>query len=575
MSLVTIALAWIAFQPDSQVRLPVTTLGLPKNAPIDFDTGGGWPPCDLSPDGKRIVRIGGKESELYLREIDSFEERKLDDTQAAVLPVFSPDGRWIAYFARDKLWKIAVSGGAPIELFDTFSGPGLCWGQDEIFFTRSDGGGIWRVGASGGEARQVSALDDARDETSHRWPQLLPGGRHLLVTIKTARIATLDDAQIGIVSLETGETESVFTGGSCARYISTGHLVYGRDNELFAFAFDPVTMKVLGTPTRVLERVETVKVNGAAFFAVSPNGTLSYLPKKTTYAGAEPIWISRTGRIVPVDIIDTPGGELFESVASPDGSRLAAMVPAANDKIWIYDLRRRSFSRLTTTPGNDSGPIWSSDSKLIAYSNDRAGNQDAYLIPADGSSPARPILASEFAEVPTSFSPDGRWLAYSLESPTGKADIWVLSLEEGGESRPFVESRELDEQAQFSPNGRWIAYMSTISGSEDIYARPFPGPGGAVRISTSGGNDPMWSLDGSELFYTDKDVLMVVPISWEPAFDPGEPRPLLRFEANVLSRARITADPERFLGNRYSPEDWRRYEIRLVFDWTDRLNAIR
>ncbi|MHA1154447.1 MAG: TolB family protein, partial [Alphaproteobacteria bacterium] len=263
------------FTRDSDPGPKQTTLGLPREEAVSLSSGGlSWSHLQISPDGATVVYRGDESTALHLRDIDSFTATKLIDTERAKLPVFSPDGRWIAYFGQSGLWKIAVSGGAPVRICDTERGPGLTWGQGELYFCRTNGGGLWAVSENGGEIRSISTLDESRDETSHRWPQVLPGGRHLLLTIKTARIATFDDASIGLLSLDTGQITVLMQGGSNPRYMTSGHLVYGRGTQLFAVPFDLKALAVTGTPSPVLDGVNISDITGSAGYSLSPGGDL-------------------------------------------------------------------------------------------------------------------------------------------------------------------------------------------------------------------------------------------------------------------------------------------------------------
>ena len=258
---------------------------------------------------------------------------------------------------------MAVSGGAPIELCETPYGPGLSWGQGEIFFVGSNGGGILSVPEDGGAPRQVSTLDEGREETSHRWPHVLPGGRHLLLTIKTARIATFDDALIGLLSLETGEVEVLLTGGTQPQYSATGHINYGRESQLFAVPFDLESRAIRGTPSMVLDQVYTDLGTGSVQFALNAQGGLAYIPVRQKTRGLELTWLHLTGFS---ERIDFSAETYYAPSISPDGKKLAGRVIAANDKIHVFDLERQILTRLTNTPGNDDIPVVSPDGSQIA-----------------------------------------------------------------------------------------------------------------------------------------------------------------------------------------------------------------
>jgi Tol biopolymer transport system component len=351
--------------------------------------------------------------------------------------------------------------------------------------------------------------------------------------------------------------------------------VYGRNGDLNAVPFDLESRKVTGTPSRVLEGIVTVDVNGSANYELSRDGSLAYLPAQSDGLNYEHIWIDRDGNRTSLNLEKEIDNYFNALVPSPDGTRIVGSLAAANDKIWVHDLRRNSTSRLSITPGNDNDPIWTADSKYIAYSNDRKGNRDVYWIPADGSAPATLILDSPFDEFPASFSPDARYLAYELMNAEGNSDIWIRSMDESGETRPLLDSPEYEFDASFSPDGSWIAYAAGDWDEEEIYVRPFPGPGNAIRISTTGGFAPEWSADGSELFYLSEDGMMAVPIEYAATLNPGQPYVLFRRDPTIAAPPVPSPDGNRFLTLQFDPEAAKLYEIRMVFDWTERLKAIR
>ena len=573
MTVVAAILATMFFTRDEGPRLSQTTLGLRKGEAINFARGGDWSSLQFSPDGSFVIYVGGRPGSIHIRNINSFESTKLADTQGAVLPVISPDGRWIAYFDQSKLWKVAISGGAPVEICDTQNGPGLAWGNGELYFPLTNGGGLWAVSENGGEVRAISTLDEGGDETSHRWPHVLPDGKHLLITIKTKRIDSFDDASIGLLSLETGDVTVLLKGGANPGYVSTGHIVYGRDFQLFAVPFDLNTLSIQGTPVPCLDGVHVGAMTGSAHYALNPQGHMVYLPSVTDYWDFELMWLDRTGKTRAIDVDQSNGLDAILSPLSDD--RFAAVLLAANDKIWLYDLKHKSTSRLSNTPGNDRDPVWSPDGEQIAYRNDQSGSYDLYVIATDGSAPAQLVLASEFEDYPASWSPDGSRLLFTRVRPDGNADIWGVDMTGTREASPFLETQYNEGLARFSPDGSWVAYMSNSSGERDIYVRPYPGPGKAIRISTSGGSGPVWSRDGNALYYTIDQQLMEVPIDGKSGFVAGEPKELLALPEGVngvFGKVSPSLDGERFLCTRANLEAGT--QIRVIFDWTERLKDI-
>lgn len=309
MTAVALLFAILFFSRDSNPPLSQTTLGLNGPATISLVGENAWASLSFSPDGETIAYVGGFTGDLYVRSLNAFESTKIANTEGARLPSFSPDGNWIAYAADSRIWKVAVSGGAPLELCSSPIGPGLAWGDGEIYFCRGMGGGLWAVPESGGEPRQISELNPSREETSHRWPHVLPGGKHLLLTIKTADIATFDDALIGLLSLEDGSVSILATGGSDPHYIASGHILYGRGYQLFTLPFDLTSLSVSGTPTPVLDNVHTSPLTGHTYYTVGTDGRLAYVPNIEDMWDFQLVWIDMAGRVEPVDFEENRGFE--------------------------------------------------------------------------------------------------------------------------------------------------------------------------------------------------------------------------------------------------------------------------
>jgi dipeptidyl aminopeptidase/acylaminoacyl peptidase len=427
------------------------------------------------------------------------------------------------------------------------------------------------VSADGGAPRQISELDDTREETSHRWPYMLPDGRHLLFTIKTARIETFDDALIGLLSLDTGEIKVLITGGTHPQYSATGHILYGRESQLFAVPFDLGTLTVTGTPSLVLDEIYTNDVNGAAQLALSAGGNLAYLPVEGELRDFEMAWLHRSGQSSRLDISETV---FYEPSIAPDGQRLAGRITAANDKIHVYDLGRQTMTRLTHTPGNDGTPQWSPDGSLLAYQNDRDGSPDVYVISADGGTPARKLVAGELDEYPQSWTPDGARLLYTRVDAGGKAQTWIVPVDGSAEPQVVLDDEYSNGRAKVSPDGRWLTYVSVSSGDPNVYVRPFERAGGPVRVSIAGGERPQWAPDSKTIFYTTDDLMMAAPIKTDAGLRVGVPVAIFELDETVFGPLPLAPDGERFLANRTMPGTDLHHGIRVVFGWADRLEDI-
>jgi Tol biopolymer transport system component len=428
----------------------------------------------------------------------------LPGTEDASLPFFSPDGQWIAFFADGKLKKVPAKGGAPVTICETprFSP----WWGDDGYILAGLPDGMARVSSTGGKAER---LPDAPGEPrrSRLWPQLLPGGKSVLFTSSGTYVTPGDEDFVGVASLSTGKTKILERGGFFGRYLPSGHLVFARDNTLFAVPFDISSLDVRGTPVPVLEDVATNVQYAIADFDSSQNGTAIYRTGDVTANQRSVAWMDRTGKAVP--LLATPS-EYADPHLSPDGSRLAvAMGPDASHDVYVADIARANLIKITFT-GRERQPVWSPDGKHLVYDTE-ASTGAMWWIRADGAGSPQPLLQNASTLIPYSISPDGR-LAYSTSSSRTNVDIWTLPLDlsdpdhpKAGKPEIFLGTPFAESSPAFSPDGRWMAYLSDESGVEELYVRPFPGPGGRWLISSGGARSPVWSRSGHELVYQTPD----------------------------------------------------------------------
>ncbi|MDP3718720.1 MAG: protein kinase [Acidobacteriota bacterium] len=490
----------------------------------------------VSPDGN-VLAFAAQTGEdgtpqLYVRRLDQLQATALPGTDDAMSPFFSPGGEWIAFYAGGKLKKVAVTGGAVLTVCDAQAGRGGAWGEDgTIVFSphSSDGAALMSVPSAGGTPEPLASL--AEGEVTQRWPQALPGGRGVLFTSSTVA-TSYNDANIVVLS-PGGARTVVHRGGYHGRYVASGlgspkrgereggHLVYIRDGMLFAAPFDLERLAATGPPVPALEGVMSNVGTAAAQFAVSVTGTFFYLPGQSS-SGQPITWLDDAGNTTPLR--PTPAN-WFELRFAPDGRRLAMqLADGASTDIWIYEWARDSLSRLTFEPAGDNFPVWTPDGRRIVYASSGAAPATSGLVwrRADGTGDAERLTESSNRHRPASWHPSGNLLAFEEQSGAN-VDLMLLPMtgDEASGWKPgtptvFLNSPAQEREPMFSPDGRWLAYISNESGRNELYVRPFPGPGGKWQISTGGALHPTWSRTKPELFFgSPLGQIMVAPYAVE------------------------------------------------------------
>jgi len=491
----------------------------------------------LSPDGTRLAYVvrRGNSNHLCLRSLEDFDAKTIQGTEDAQAPFFSPDGNWIGFCAEGKLKKVSLLGGAPQTICETqLSGEG-CWLEDDtIVFADGQKYGLWQVTASGGEPKQLTTalkLPRGKREHSHLYPHILPEGKGVLFTISSP-----GQNLIATFSFETGQYRTLIERGSRAHYVQTGHLIYSLAGDLIAVPFDLKAMKVTGPPLPVVEGVMLSGWYERAHFSVSRNGSLVYIPGGAVpAANGRLVRVDRTGK---VEALPFPLGDYQSPRISPDGERLLVVECEPIPQLWVFELVRGSKLRFTDDRGDTYWAIWSPDGKQIVFNSSLGGaTMDLYSKPADGSAQEKRLTehTNQLNLLPKSWADDGKTLIIiQAVDPNTGADIAMLPYDAGGTPQPLINTRFNEFHPMISPSGRWLAYSSDESGRAEIYIKAYPGPGGAIPVTTDGGMEPVWDPSEKELYYRDDtgDKLFKVSILTEPTVQIGSPE--LLFEGRFL-----------------------------------------
>jgi eukaryotic-like serine/threonine-protein kinase len=487
----------------------------------------------LSPNGSSLAFVavtggnaltGGKTS-LWVRPLGAAAAVRLKGTEEAVSPFWSPDGRWIGFFAQGKLQKIAAAGGPPEALCDVAFGNAATWGRDgTILFAEWEGGreGIHRVSADGGTPTQVTSYDRAHGERSQVWPVFLPDGSHFLY-VSGAVDGPKENRSLWVGSLGSRQTHRITAVDSRAGYCPPGYLLFSRDGTLLAQRFDADALRVTGDPIPISDNVWLFRATGNASFSVSENGSVVH------QAGPNPArltWRDRSGR--QAGGVGTPA--LFgRPRISRDGSNIAVEVADSrigNRDIWIYDVQRGLAKRFTASPADAVSAVWSPGGDRIAFGSGADSAVDIYEKSINGVGSERLFLKQKGVQLPSDWSPDGSRIVYEDFSPgrTARKELWVLSLTGKPEAAPLLQSPFTASSARYSPDGGWIAFVSEESGRPEIYVVSASGLGGIRRVSASGGTLPRWEGDGKELFYLAANGdLLAIPTRTSGGFEAGSP----------------------------------------------------
>jgi serine/threonine-protein kinase len=561
---------WARRRPTEAAAVLRFTLEPPSGTKVAFPVAGLGTHLAVSPDGRYVVYAashGGKGWALDLRRLDDLQVRTLPGTEEAVTPEFSPDGRWIAFGAADgTLKKIAVDGTGLTTLcrLDAAGLSGLTWTSDrELVFSRRSlaARGLWRVAADGGEPSRLGRFDSATGERLQYAPRSADGGR--LVFYSSTQASNLD-LKIAVVSRKDGEPK-VYSEllGVRALGLLEGHLVYVRhDGALMAAPFDTRTLEA-GPPLQVMDSLPAGAYLAPA--ALSASGTLLY--QRGGLAGRL-VLVDERGRERP--LLDSVRAYLHPRF-SPDGKRLAVEVQSGTgNEIWIANLAAGTFERLTRGGFNDR-PEWTPDGSRVLYSSNRAAANPLWLQPADGSGPGELVYQGPDAIREGVFTPDGRTIVFRSDTRDSARDVYLLPLDGSRSPVPILTSGNDEKHPRLSPDGTLLAYTSNESDREEVYLRRLDGTAARIRVSFGGGAEPLWSRDGTRLFYRGGFALLAVTIRRAPALAVAGRDTL--FEGDYPTdlwhpNYDVAPDGRHFVMVRPVEEN---RELVLVVNWTDEL----
>jgi eukaryotic-like serine/threonine-protein kinase len=537
------------------------SIALPENTVIDPLRGS----VAVSSDGTRMVYVASRDGQprLFLRTIDSDTPEAIGGSEGATDPFFSPDGAWVGFFAHGSLKKVPVDGGAPVVLSAARIGAGATWSRDgTIIFGGGPGGGLARVSAQGGQPGVIAAPAAGSRELTYGWPDLLPDGRSLIFTV-----VSVADSSVALLDLTTGRRQTLVGSAAFGRYSPTGHLVFERRGRLEATTFLPGERPSVALSRPIVHGVATDGTSQAGpRFAFSRTGSLVYVPSENVDDDNSLHWLDTTGRLEPVPLPAAPIGGVD---VAPSLRQMALSVKGEEGRdVWIGDLERGAWSRLPAS-GESISPTWRPDGLAIAFAYSKTGPFNLFIRPTDASGELQPLIDSPWNQVPTSWSADGRLLAFTEYHPVTGADVWLLDLRTH-ERRAAVRTLFDESHARFSPDGRWIAYMSNESGRWDVFARRADGSGARHQLSTSGGAWPCWSVDGRTLYFSVAGRTAAVAI--QPSPELRASAPVLISSRDDLQVASGRADLGRVLvrGDDASPG----HELRVVLEWFSELTRL-
>jgi Tol biopolymer transport system component len=572
---------WIRREPATTAPSPATfSLTLPDDAPVPLGIQVGVQRVAISPDGHRLVYVGSDptgQPRLYTRALEELGFEPIPGAEDGWQPFFSPDGEWLAFFTpTGELKKVSFGGGPPVTILEGVANSQWAfgtWGDDDHIIFSAWTSGLQRISSDGGQIEHLSTPEDEW----HAKPEVLPGSE----TVLYQQISP-DGMRIVARSTVNGSEKVIVENGGKPKYLASGHLLFRRQNAVMAAAFDVKRLELAGPARPVGLPVwidQPPYPDAVAQMAVSRTGTLVYIPEEKSFWQENLVWVSREGEVQ--HIRSSSGNPFFR--LSPDGRRAAISRWEADlTRIEVLELERNVATSLAEAPSIYwFNPVWSLDGSEIVFGTASIGEGALYRKTVDGGEPAELLLraASHWGVVPWSFGPDGV-LAYNTYQPDTEADIHFYSPEQGAELSTTLNGPHNEQQPAFSPDGRWLAYQSDESGAYEIYVSEYPGGGHKKRVSTGGGAGPVWSLDGSELFFQSEDGRRLFAVDIATASGLGISGQRLLFEGSfevshesALSFD-LSPDGRRFLMRQRPEGEMVARELVLLLDWFSELERL-
>jgi len=539
------------------------TIQLPTNAPLLSASGRAIPlglrdNClALSPDGQWLVYIAevGSTAQLYLRALNRFEAKPIAGTEGAFGVFFSPHGQMIGFFAQNELRKISLQGGAPVTICEARNIYAATWTEaDQIYFT-DDSRNLWRVPAGGGQGELLTNLTWVSQHSA-------PSREHITLSYSEGAI-NADYNMVSVFSPRTRSFKDLGERGYAPQILSAGYLLLARRGTLMAAPIDLDRLNLTGPAVPVVEDVLMDATE--AQFSVSDNGSLVYV-SGGALDHTVPVWVDRQGKSDPLPM---PAQNYGTFKLSPDGRHLAIVVATATDDIWIYETETGKPRRLTFE-GINICPIWMPDGTRLIFGS-RLGRQCKLLLKPLVGGETQALYATDKPVYPFCCSPDGRQVLFN-DSEFHR--IYALVLDGTNQPQMIVASKFAAWGPSFSPDGRWIGYTAEDSGRYEVYVQAYPS-GQRTQVSFQGGEEPIWSPKGDELFYRNGDKWLSVPISTEGGFKPGTPRELFRGPYwNIAGVSYdIARDGRRFLLLKPVHQEEPVTELKVVLNWFEELKT--